>query len=74
MNTKLFALIAITALTVTLITTVTTSNAFARHHHHDSSNSQSLAQVNSCSSGSECQNVGSQVQGNGNAVNTIGVQ
>ena len=35
MNTKVFALIAIAALTVTLITAVTTTtDAFARHRHH----------------------------------------
>jgi hypothetical protein len=42
-------------------------------------NSQSLAQANSCGNGSgashvNCQNLGSQIQGSGNAVNVIGSQ
>ena len=54
------------------------------HHHHghghgSSNNSQSLAQANSCGNGSgashvNCQNLGSQIQGSGNAVNVIGSQ
>jgi hypothetical protein len=72
MNTKVFAIIAFAAITVTLITAAaTTTNAFAshRHHHHgSSSNSQSLAQSNSCGSNSKCSNIGSQIQGDGNSV------
>jgi hypothetical protein len=49
------------------------------HGHGSGSNSQSLAQANSCGNGFaasniKCQNVGSQVQGSGNAVNVIGTQ
>ena len=58
------------------------------HHHHShghghghgsSNNSQSLAQANSCGNGSgashvNCQNLGSQIHGSGNAVNVIGSQ
>jgi ABC-type nickel/cobalt efflux system permease component RcnA len=59
------------------------------HHHHghghghgsnnNNNNSQSLAQANSCGNGSgasnvNCQNLGSQIQGSGNAVNVIGQQ
>jgi hypothetical protein len=52
------------------------------HHHHShgsSNNSQSLSQANNCGNGFgdshvKCQNVGSQIQGSGNAVNVIGNQ
>jgi len=49
------------------------------HGHKNSSNSQSLAQVNNCgnsfgASHVNCQNLGSQIQGSGNAVNVIGSQ
>ena len=52
------------------------------HHHHghgSNNNSQSLAQANNCGNGFgashvKCQNVGSQIQGSGNAVNVIGNQ
>ena len=77
MNTKVFALIAIAALTVTLITAaMTTSDVFAkhRHHHHSGSTSQSLAQSNSCEGGSNCSNQGSQISGNGNAVSQSSTQ
>jgi hypothetical protein len=60
------------------------SHHHSHHHGHGNdhgtrSNSQSLAQANSCGNGSfssnvKCQNLGSQVQGNGNAVNVIGTQ
>ena len=73
MNTKVFTLIVITALSVALITAaMTTTNAFASHRHHhnhgSSSNSQSLAQSNSCGGNSKCSNIGSQIQGDGNSV------
>ncbi len=52
------------------------------HHHHghgSNNNSQSLAQANNCGNGPgashvNCQNLGSQIQGSGNAVNVIGQQ
>jgi ABC-type nickel/cobalt efflux system permease component RcnA len=59
------------------------SHHHSHHHNHhghgSSNNSQSLAQANSCGNGFgashvNCQNLGSQVQGSGNAVNIIGTQ
>jgi hypothetical protein len=74
MNTKVFALIAIAALTVTLITAVTTTtDVFARHRHHGSSNSQSLSQANGCNN-SDCSNIGSQIQGDHNSVSIASSQ
>jgi hypothetical protein len=82
-------LIAVTAVALLLITaTGMAQGVFAHSHHHNhhhghghgsSSNSQSSAQVNNCgngfgSSNVKCQNLASQVQGNGNAVNVIGTQ
>jgi uncharacterized low-complexity protein len=77
MNTKVFALIAIITLTVTLITAaMTTTNAFAshRHHNHGSSNSQSLAQSNACGGNSKCSSIGSQIQGDRNSVSIASSQ
>lgn len=49
------------------------------HHHgndngHRNSNSQSLSQTNTCGSNSECSNIGSQIQGDGNAVSIVSNQ
>ena len=87
---KSLGFIAVTAVAMLLITaTGLAQGVFASNHHHNhhhnhhghgsSSNSQSLAQANSCGNGFgashvNCQNLGSQVEGNGNAVNIIGTQ
>ena len=83
---KSLGFIAVTAVAMLLITTTgLAQGVFASNHHHNhhghgsSSNSQSLAQANSCGNGFgashvNCQNLGSQVEGNGNAVNIIGTQ
>ncbi len=58
-------------------------NAFAKckksRSGHGSSNRQTISQANVCGNGNgaldiNCQNLASQVQGDGNAVNIIGVQ
>ena len=82
-------LIAVTAVALLLITaTGMAQGVFAHSHHHNhhhghghgsSSNSQSIAQANNCGNGFgasnvKCQNLASQVQGSGNAVNVIGTQ
>ncbi|HEY7569905.1 MAG TPA: hypothetical protein VH796_00925 [Nitrososphaeraceae archaeon] len=87
---KSFGVIAVTAATILLLTAIgMTHGVFAHsshhhnhHHHHghgSSNNSQSLAQANNCGNGPgashvNCQNLGSQIQGSGNAVNVIGNQ
>ncbi len=80
---------AIAAIGVMLIATssLTTIDhaAFAkkhRHHHHNGNNnkqSQAAAQANVCGNGTLpmkvfCQALSNQIQGDGNAVNVIGVQ
>lgn len=79
---------AIAAIGVMLIATssLTTIDhaAFAkkhRHHHHGNNNkqSQAAAQANVCGNGTLpmkvfCQALSNQIQGDGNAVNVIGVQ
>ncbi len=80
---------AIAAIGVMLIATssLTTIDhaAFAkkhRHHHHNGNNnkqSQAAAQANVCGNGPlpmkvVCQALSNQIQGDGNAVNVIGVQ
>jgi len=89
MNNKTIAIIAIAALGVMLIATssLTTIDhaAFAKkhrnHHHHGNNNkqSQAAAQANACGDGTMpmkifCQALSNQIQGDGNAVNVIGVQ
>ena len=71
MNTKVFALIAIAALTVTLITaTMTTTNAFASHRHHNHGRQQQSesSSIKLLCGNSKCSNIGSQIQGDGNSV------
>ncbi|MGC2428520.1 MAG: hypothetical protein WA421_15905 [Nitrososphaeraceae archaeon] len=50
-----------------LVTTALTENAFASHHRHGSSTSQSIAQSNGGNCG-QCSNQASQISGSGNAV------
>ena len=90
MNNKTIAILAIAAIGVMLVATsaMTTIDhaAFAkkhRHHHHHGNNnnkqSQAAAQANVCGNGTLpmkvfCQALSNQIQGDGNAVNVIGVQ
>ena len=70
-----------------MITAIISQDAFAKckkyrgHGSSSSSNgqSQAIAQANVCGNGNlatniDCQNLASQIQGDGNAVNVIGVQ
>jgi hypothetical protein len=78
MNTKYFAIVAvITVMLVGATTLSTTDNAFAGKKKYEKS--QAASQVNECGNGELplnvfCQNLLSQIQGDGNAVNVIGVQ
>jgi hypothetical protein len=80
---KIVAIIAIAALVGILITaTAVSQDAFAKckkKYHSSSKKSQTIAQANVCGNGPlplniKCQNLASQIQGDGNAANVIGVQ
>ncbi|MFZ0326821.1 MAG: hypothetical protein WBP64_11530 [Nitrososphaeraceae archaeon] len=87
-KSKTISIIAIIAISAILMTTVIISqDAFAKckkYRGHGSSSSssnsqsQAIAQANVCGNGNlatniDCQNLASQIQGNGNAVNVIGL-
>jgi hypothetical protein len=82
----IISIIAVIAISAVLITTsIISQDAFAKckkYRGHDSSGgnsqSQTIAQANECGNGNlplniKCQNLASQIQGDGNAVNVIGV-
>jgi hypothetical protein len=81
---KIVAIIAVAALVGILITaTAVSQDAFAKckkkYHSSSSKKSQTIAQANVCGNGPlplniKCQNLASQIQGDGNAANVIGVQ
>jgi hypothetical protein len=78
MNTKYFVIVA--AMTAMLIgaTALATDDAFA-DGKKKYKKSQALSQANACGNGFLpenifCQNLASQIQGDGNAMNIIGVQ
>jgi hypothetical protein len=78
MNTKYFVIVA--AMTIMLIgatALATTDSAFADKKKYEKS--QAASQTNDCGNGELplnvfCQNLLSQIQGDGNAANIIGVQ
>ena len=78
MNTKYLAIVAvITVMLVGATSLSTTDNAFAGKKNYEKS--QAASQVNECGNGVLpenifCQNLLSQIQGDGNAANVIGVQ
>jgi hypothetical protein len=81
MNSKIMAIVAIAAVAALLATTaaVSTNSAFAGGHGHHYKKTQTTAQANACGNGPWplkifCQTLNSQIQGDGNAVNVIGVQ
>ena len=84
MNNKILGLIAVIAVSTIMITSaVVSDDAFAKckksRSGGGSNNRQTIAQANVCGNGSgasdvNCQNLANQVQGDGNAVNVIGVQ
>ena len=86
-KSKTISIIAIIAISAILMTTaIISQDAFAKckkyrgHGSSSSSNSQSqaIAQANVCGNGNlatniDCQNLASQIRGDGNAVNVIGL-
>jgi hypothetical protein len=81
MNNNSLTIAAIAVLAALLATGAVISSeiAFAGGHHYSKSVRQTVAQDNYCGSGTmpldvNCQNLGSQVKGNHNAVNVISVQ
>jgi hypothetical protein len=84
MHNKTILIIAVVAVFTIMITSaVVSENAFAKckksRSGHGSSNRQTISHANVCGNGNDaldinCQNLANQVQGDGNAVNIIGVQ
>jgi hypothetical protein len=78
MNTKYFVIVAVVAVMLIGATTLSTADsAFAGKKKYEKS--QAASQANACGNGKLplnvfCQNLLSQIQGDGNAVNVIGVQ
>ncbi len=78
MNTKYLVIVAVvTVMLVGATALSTTDNAFADKKKYEKS--QAASQVNECGNGELplnvfCQNLLSQIQGDGNAANIIGVQ
>jgi hypothetical protein len=78
MNTKYFVIVAaVTVMLVGATALSTTDSAFAGTKKYEKS--QAASQVNECGNGLLplnvfCQNLLSQIQGDGNAANIIGVQ
>jgi hypothetical protein len=73
MNAKYIAIVAVIAATLVGTTVITADSAFAYEK------SQATSQANACGNGELplnvfCQNINSQIQGDENAVNVIGVQ
>ena len=73
MNFKYIAMVAVVAATLVGVTGITADSAFAYEK------SQATSQANACGNGELplnvfCQNINSQIQGDENAVNVIGVQ
>ena len=76
-NIHLLIIAAVTVMLIGATTLSTTDRAFAGKKKYEKS--QAAAQVNYCGNGEAplnvfCQNLLSQTQGDGNAVNVIGVQ
>jgi uncharacterized membrane protein len=81
MNNKIptIAVVAAVATMLTAMSAVATEDAFADKKKHKYEKSQAVAQANECGNGDTpidvfCQNLASQIQGDGNAVNIIGAQ
>jgi hypothetical protein len=78
MNTKYFVIVAAVAVMLVGATALSTTDiAFAGKKKYEKS--QAASQANACGNGELpmfvfCQNLLSQIQGDGNAVNVIGVQ
>ena len=75
MNTKYFAIVAVLAATLVATTVMSSESAFATKYNKN----QAISQANDCGNGKlplniGCQNVGSQVQGDENAVSQAAEQ
>jgi hypothetical protein len=75
MSLKHIAIVAVIAATLVGATAITTDSAFATKYHKN----QAVSQTNACGNGElplnvYCQNIGSQVQGDENAVAMDGSQ
>ena len=75
MNIKYIAIVAVIAATLVGTTVITADSAFATKYHKN----QAVSQTNACGNGElplnvYCQNIGSQVQGDENAVAMDGSQ
>jgi uncharacterized membrane protein len=78
MNTKYLVVVAALAAILVAATALATENAFA-DKKKSYSKSQAVSQVNDCGNGSGpidvfCQNLASQIQGDGNAAALVGEQ
>ena len=76
-NRHLLIVVAVTVMLIGATALSTTDSAFAGKKKYEKS--QAASQVNECGNGELplnvfCQNLLSQIQGDGNAVNVIGVQ
>jgi len=76
-NKHLLIVVAVTVMLIGATALSTTDSAFAGKKKYEKS--QAASQVNECGNGELplnvfCQNLLSQIQGDGNAVNVIGVQ
>jgi uncharacterized membrane protein len=81
MNNKILTIAVVAAVATMLVATsaVATEDAFADKKKHKYEKSQATYQANDCGNEDNpifvfCQNLFSQLQGDGNAVNIIGVQ
>jgi uncharacterized membrane protein len=81
MNNKILTIAVVAAVATMLIATsvLATEDAFADKKKHKYEKSQAVAQANSCGNGDTpidvfCQNLASQIQGDGNAAVIIGTQ
>ena len=75
MNIKYIAIVAVIAATLVGTTVITADSAFATKYHKN----QAVSQTNACGNGElplnvYCQNIGSQVQGDENAIAMDGSQ
>ena len=78
LNTKYMFIVAMAVMLIGA-TALATEDAFADGKKRYSSKSQAVAQANDCGNGELplnvfCQNLASQIQGDGNAANIIGTQ
>jgi hypothetical protein len=80
MNAKYMVIVAVMAVMLIGATAFATDSAFAdKKKHHGKSQNQAISQANACGNGElplnvGCQNIGSQIQGDENAVSQAAEQ